>query len=203
MDCATSLSRAKASRTSRSYSSDQKCASVAPRINWAWTRIRLPSRITDPSTRASTRSVLAISGAESSVCLYCIADVWEITRRPRMLESRPMRSSVIPSAKYSCDLPRLSCPMEAQRGTNPRAAGGAVECRHCRQQWKIEGSVRGFVSEMSIGGENYGKKHSSHPLFRYFDVFERHNRRYCPCASMFDLWAACPITSRLLSRLGR
>ena len=65
--------------------------------------MRLPSRITDPSTMASTPSVLAISGTESCVFLKCIAEVREMTRRPWIMDSRPISSSVMPSAKYSWD----------------------------------------------------------------------------------------------------
>ena len=99
---ATSSCKTRMLRYSRWYSSDQMCSSVAPRINWAWTRIRLPSRITDPSTMASTRSILAISGTESCVSLKRITDVREMTRTSGIPERRPIRASVIPSARYSC-----------------------------------------------------------------------------------------------------
>src|ERR1035438_9125661 len=49
---------------------------------------------------ASTPRVLAISGTESCVFLKCIAEVREITRRPWMLASRPISSSVMPSGPF-------------------------------------------------------------------------------------------------------
>ncbi len=58
--------------------------------------------MTDPSTMASTFSILAISGTESCGFLNRITDVREITRRSWILERRPMSASVIPSARYSC-----------------------------------------------------------------------------------------------------
>src|SRR5262245_6930015 len=64
--------------------------------------MRPPSRTTEPSTSASTWSVLAISGAESLVSLRDITEVREMTRRPRIVDRRPMRASVKPSARYSC-----------------------------------------------------------------------------------------------------
>src|SRR5215469_3919256 len=63
--------------------------------------MRLPSRITEPSTNASTPSILAISGMESCVSLKRIIDVREITRRSWIAERRLIRASVIPSARYS------------------------------------------------------------------------------------------------------
>ena len=49
---------------------------------------------------ASTCSILAISGADMCVSLNRITDVREITRRPRIMDNRPISSSVMPSAKY-------------------------------------------------------------------------------------------------------
>ena len=79
--------------------SDQKCSSVAPRINWAVTRMCEPSRMTEPSTIASTPSFFAISGTEICGFLNRMSEVWEITSRSRIEATRPMRASVMPSAR--------------------------------------------------------------------------------------------------------
>ena len=51
--------------------------------------MRRPCRITEPSTRASTPSILAISGNESFVPFKRMTEVREITRRSWILASRP------------------------------------------------------------------------------------------------------------------
>src|SRR5215831_8448282 len=43
-----------------------------------------------------------MSGAESFVSLRDITEVREMTRRPWIVDRRPMRASVMPSARYSC-----------------------------------------------------------------------------------------------------
>ena len=65
-------------------------------------RTRLPTRCADPSSTASTFSSRAISGSDSVVPLYRIADVLEITRSALMRARSEITASVIPSAKYSC-----------------------------------------------------------------------------------------------------
>ena len=65
-------------------------------------RTRSPSSSAEPSSTASTLSSRAISGSESPVPLYFIAEVREITRSARMRARSEMIASVIPSAKYSC-----------------------------------------------------------------------------------------------------
>ena len=74
----------------------------APRSSCTLRRTRLPRSSAEPSSTASTFSSRAISGSESVVPLYCIADVREITRSARMRARSEMIASVMPSAKYSC-----------------------------------------------------------------------------------------------------
>jgi len=53
------------------------------------------------SPGSSAPSIFEISGAESCVSLKRMTEVREITRRSWIPDSRPMSSSVIPSARYS------------------------------------------------------------------------------------------------------
>jgi hypothetical protein len=71
-------------------------------INCAVIRTRLPARTTEPSTTASTLSSLAISGVGGRCApLNCITEPREITRSALTVARSVVRSSVIPSAKYS------------------------------------------------------------------------------------------------------
>src|SRR5207249_12091327 len=72
--------------------------------------------MTEPSIMASTPRALAISGRGARVSLKCIAEVREMTRRTRIMDRRPMISSVMPSAKYSW----AGSPERFFRGNTPK-----------------------------------------------------------------------------------
>src|SRR5271167_520715 len=76
-----------------------------------------PERITDPSTTASTRNSLAISGRDLPAPLYLITDVREMTRNSLILEMarqlahRSCRPKNIPVTDH-----RKGCRAAAPRG---------------------------------------------------------------------------------------
>ena len=91
------------------------------------TRTRLPSSSAEPSSTASTLSSRAISGTESSECLYFIADVREMTRSALMRDRSEMIASVMPSTKYSC----VGSPATLRRGSTAIArmrSGAGSRC---------------------------------------------------------------------------
>ena len=91
------------SRISPSKLSAQRCLSADASISWAEIRTWSPERKTLPSTTASTFSSRAISAKGLRVFLYVMADVREITRSVLICPRSVINSSVMPSAKYSCD----------------------------------------------------------------------------------------------------
>ena len=88
-------------------------------------RTRLPARATVPSMMASTSSFRAISGSRSFVPLKLIADVREMMRSDPMRASASVNSSVMPSAKYSCEGSpvRFSSGSTASAAMRPPAGG--------------------------------------------------------------------------------
>ena len=121
---ATESCTVKTSLRLASYFSAQRCLSGAAAINWAVIRTRPRSRSTVPSKTASTFSSRAISGTVFLVPLYCATDVRESTRRALIFPRSAIKSSVMPSAKYSCSGIHLDIGECDQRFDE-----GTVECQ--------------------------------------------------------------------------
>src|SRR5262245_60172168 len=93
-------------------------------------RILFSTRLTEPSTTASTLSSRDISGQLFLVRLRCGIEVREATRSDRIFDRLAINSSVITSTKYSC-------PASPERFSRGKTARDLIGCPFVLQNLRL------------------------------------------------------------------
>src|SRR5271170_6896931 len=123
-----------------------------------WTRAAVRSM--EPSRMPSTPSSRAMSRTGRCAPLYCIVEVRETTRRLWFLARAVMSSSVMPSAKYSCEESpeRLASGMTAMEWIWAARVPGKRRARNAKARARIRARARmaGEIITLLLGGTGLG-----------------------------------------------